>query len=290
MVKVLAGMTALVTGASQSIGLASAMTLARDGAVVVVMGRSEGRLRGALDKISAAHPDARVEMFVGDACDETRIRQGLSYAYGLADRLDMIVPTVGGAVMQPLLMRDADSVKSEFDVNFMSVFLAIRHGVPMMRPGGSIVCISTTAVTQAIFGLSLYGASKAAMERLVRGAAFELGGAGIRINAVRPGMTVSPDEIDNPAYGAIAAATPLGRIGVPADLGAVVRFLAGPESGWVTGQTFSVDGGQEQGVYPDIMDAFFGKQVMDRIRAGQQLAEGVEMPPFVSTSLAPPKA
>lgn len=69
--------------------------------------------------------------------------------------------------------------------------------------------------------------------------------------------------------GASAALSPLGRVGEPDDIGRVVRFLAGPESGWVTGQSFSADGGMEQGGPQDYMDAFFGKEVMDRIRAGK---------------------
>jgi len=287
---VLDGRTALVTGASQSIGLASAKALARDGATVVIMGRGEQRLRAAREQLCAQIADARIEMFIGDAGDEAQVQQALSFAYSLHDRLDIIVPTVGGGVMQPILMRDVESVRREMEVNYISVFLIIRHGVPLMSADGSIVCISTVAVGQAFFGLGLYGASKAAMERMVRAAAFELGGAGIRINAVRPGMTVAPDMVDSPTNMAMAAEIPLGRVGMPDDIGAVVRFLAGPESGWVTGQSFSVDGGQDQGSIPDMMDTVFGKEAMDRIRAGKPLEPGTEVPQFVSTSLAPSKS
>jgi NAD(P)-dependent dehydrogenase (short-subunit alcohol dehydrogenase family) len=132
----------------------------------------------------------------------------------------------------------------------------VRHGAPMMRPGGSIVCISTAAAGQANMGLSAYGASKAALERFVRAAAFELGPAGIRINAVRPGATLSADAIE--ARGlqhmaeSYAAETPLGRIGDPLDVARVVRFLAGPEGAWVTGETISADGGMQQGKAPDL--------------------------------------
>jgi NAD(P)-dependent dehydrogenase (short-subunit alcohol dehydrogenase family) len=68
---------------------------------------------------------------------------------------------------------------------------------------------------------------------------------------------------------AYAAETPMGRLGFPADIARVVRFLAGPESGWVTGQTFTVDGGMEQGKAPDFMDRIYGKEVMEQIRAGK---------------------
>lgn len=289
--KALSGKTAVVTGASQSIGLASARALADDGATVVIMGRGETGLMRARDALRAQTPDARIEMFVGNACNENEVKAALQYAHGLAGRLDILVPTVGGGVMQPILMRDVDSVRQELEVNYVSVFLMVRHGVPLLEHGGSIVCISTVAVNQPFFGLGLYGAAKAAVERLVRAAAFELGGANIRINAVRPGMTVPKEVLADPeraaGYQAIASETPLGRVGIPEDIARVVRFLAGPESGWVTGQSFSVDGGQEQGRIPDMMDATFGKEVMDQIRAGQPVELGDETPVMVSTSLAP---
>ena len=71
-------------------------------------------------------------------------------------------------------------MRDEIEVNYISVFLMVRHGMPLLARDGAIVCISTVAVNQLYFGLGLYGASKAAVERLVRGAALELGGAGIR--------------------------------------------------------------------------------------------------------------
>lgn len=290
---VLQGKTALVTGGSQSIGLASARLLARDGATVVIMGRGANGLCRARDLLREEVPGARIEMFAGDACDERQLKDALQFSHDLAGTLDILVPTVGGGVLQPIMMRDVASVRQELEVNHVSVFMMIRFGVPFLKAGGSIVCISTVAVNQAYFGLSLYGASKAAMERLVRGAAFELGGAGIRVNAVRPGMTVAKEVLADPAKAAgfqgIADETPLGRVGIPEDIAGAVRFLAGPESGWVTGQSFSVDGGQEQGRIPDTSDMVFGKDVMDRIRAGQPVEPGADVQAFVSTSLAPSK-
>lgn len=286
----LKGKTALVTGASASIGLASAHALAQDGATVVITGRSRDALVNARDEIAAAAPAARVEMFVGDATQEDQLKAALAFAQGLAGRLDMLVSAVGGAFVKPLLMRDADSVRQELDVNFMSAFLAVRHGVPLMERGGAIVCLSSTAVTQPNWGMGIYAAAKAALERFVRAAAFELGGAGIRINAVRPGLTVSPEAAASGQFGAVVAETPLGRVGVPDDLARVVRFLAGPESGWMTGQTFSADGGGDQGKAPDMMEMFFGKEVMDQIRAGKLTEPPAGRPTFASTSLRPAKS
>lgn len=271
--RVLNGKCALVTGASQGIGLASAKSLARDGATVVIMGRKADALAAACDDLRASLPSARIGIAVGDAGDEAAMQHALALARDMEGRLDIVVSTVGGAVFKPILMREADEVRAEMELNFMTAFLAVRHGAPLMQPGGAIVCVSTAAVTQTSFGLGVYAAAKAALERFVRAAAFELGGAGVRVNAVRPGATLPAGAEDRPEFAAMAAAftagTPLGRLGRPDDIARVVRFLSGPESGWVTGQTLSADGGMDQVSGPDFMDDLFGKGTMDQIRAGR---------------------
>lgn len=270
--KVLAGKTALVTGGSSGIGMASARLLAEDGATVVIVARNEDALTRARDELRSAVPDSRIEMLAGDACREDLVRAALAFAHGLCGRLDILVPAIGGGDFKPLLMENPDSVRWQLDLNFTSVFLMVHHGVPLMNHGGSIVCLSSAVVNQAYWGLSVYASAKAALERFVRAAAYELGGAGIRINAVRPGMTASKATAEMQQMAGLveyfASVTPLGRIGRPDDLARVVRFLAGPESAWVTGQSFSADGGQDQGKVPDMMDDLFGKDVMARIRAG----------------------
>jgi NAD(P)-dependent dehydrogenase (short-subunit alcohol dehydrogenase family) len=271
--RALEGRTALVTGGSSGIGAATARLLAEDGATVLIMARREdalARVRAALlEDVKAA----RVEIFAGDAFEERDVKAALERAHALSGRLDILVCTVGGADFRPLLLQDVATFRREYDMNVISAFLMIRHGVPLMSPGGAIVCISTAAVIQPFSGLVAYAAAKAALERLVRGAALELGGAQIRINAVRPGMTRSGGTEQMFAMPGLvaryAAETPLGRTGEPEDVARVVRFLAGPESGWVTGQTISADGGQDQGKIPDMLDDIFGKSVMDQIRAGK---------------------
>jgi NAD(P)-dependent dehydrogenase (short-subunit alcohol dehydrogenase family) len=269
----LEGKTAFVSGASQGIGLACARTLAQDGAAVLIMSRRQEAIDQARERLLAEVPGATIVARAGDATSEAAVRSALAAAHDLSGRLDIVVSVVGEPVFKPLLMRNLEDVRQEFDVNFGSAFLAVRHAVPLMRPGGTIVCVSSAAATQSGWGLSIYGSAKAAVERFVRAAAFELGSAGIRVNAVRPGLTLPPEREADPAFAAMIAAylseTPLGRVGRPEDVASAVRFLAGPESGWVTGQTFSADGGLDQGKGPDPMDAMFGKAVMDQIRAGQ---------------------
>jgi NAD(P)-dependent dehydrogenase (short-subunit alcohol dehydrogenase family) len=118
---------------------------------------------------------------------------------------------------------------------------------------------------------------KAAVERFVRAAAYELAGAGIRVNAVRPGCTIPPERLETEpqlrgSTQAYVDVTPMGRLGHPDDVARVLRFLAGPESGWVTGETVSADGGLDHNAGPDFMDGLYGKEIMDRIRAGKPIA------------------
>ena len=270
------GKSALVTGASQGIGLASARALASDGASVVIMGRRGDALAAARDLLREQVPGARIEMFVGDAVNEDDVQAALALANGFDGRLEILVSVVGNPTFMPLLMRDLAGVREEMDTNFLTGYLMVRHGAPLLPRGGAIVCISSAAVTQPGWGLSIYAAGKAALERFVKAAALELGQAGIRVNALRPGATLPPERAESPELAPMAKAyadeTPFGRLGLPEDIASVVRFLVGPESGWVTGQTFTADGGMEQGKGPDFMDAFYGKEVMDQIRAGRPVS------------------
>lgn len=273
MADLLAGKSALVIGASQGIGLASARILAQDGATVVITGRREDALTSARDQLRSEFPAGRIEACAGDATSEADIKRALDLASTIGGGLDIIVSVVGEPVFKPLLMREAADVMRELEINFLSAFLAVRHGAPLMAAGSSIVCVSSAAAVQANWGLSIYSSTKAGLERFVSGAAYELASAGIRVNAVRPGATLDADRASDPGLAAMAQAfaanTPMGRLGEPEDVARTIRFLAGSESGWVTGQTFSVDGGMAQNAGPDFMDGIFGKDAMDQIRAGQ---------------------
>jgi NAD(P)-dependent dehydrogenase (short-subunit alcohol dehydrogenase family) len=271
----LAGKTAFVTGGAGGIGSNSAKLLLRDGAAVLIMGRRAEALEKTRAWLLDAVPDGKVEIFAGDACEETDVRAGLSQAYAMQGRLDILVPTVGGGGFKPLLMLDAESFRAELNVNIISAFLAVRYGAPMME-GGSVVCISSTAATLPFAYLPAYHTSKGGLENFVRAAAEELGAAGIRVNAVRPGLTRSdatgpmfaaPDILDR-----FIAEFPLGRAGEPEDIAQAVRYLAGPESSWVTGQSFAVDGGNEIRKNPDLSDMIalmFGQEALDMVRRGK---------------------
>jgi NAD(P)-dependent dehydrogenase (short-subunit alcohol dehydrogenase family) len=280
--KPLAGQAALITGGGGGIGQASASWLARDGAAVVIMGRTEATLLDAKRAIHAsAGDDAAVEIFVGDALDETQVRHAFQRA-ALAGRLAIAVSVVGGGTMKPLLMFEPQDVMADLERNILSAFLLIRNATPLMTDGcgGSIVCISSDAATIPWPFLTLYNTAKAGVEGLVRGAALELAPLGIRVNAVRPGLVKTEATKDGlfanePVMRRFLAEKPLGRTGVPDDIAAGVRYLAGPEAAWVTGQSIGIEGGNELTKAPyleDLVRKRFGDAAIDAALAGRVAA------------------
>jgi NAD(P)-dependent dehydrogenase (short-subunit alcohol dehydrogenase family) len=278
--KPLAGLAALVTGGGGGIGSASAAWLARDGAAVMIMGRTEDTLVKAQARIREfAGEDSLVHYFVGDAMQAPPLKAAFDAAAALTGRLGIAVSVVGGGTMKPLLMFDDAEVLEEMRRNIVSAFLVIRHAAPLMIQGGggSIVCISSDAAKIAWPFLTTYNTSKAGLEGLVRGAALELGNQNVRVNAVRPGLV----KTDTTAGGLFANEAvikqfveekPLGRTGVPDDIAAGVRYLAGPESSWVTGQSIGIEGGNELTKAPyleSLVRKRFGDEAIDNALAGR---------------------
>jgi NAD(P)-dependent dehydrogenase (short-subunit alcohol dehydrogenase family) len=278
--KPLEGMSALVTGGGGGIGGASATWLARDGAAVVIMGRTKETLEAKREQILAdAGPGANVQTFVGDAVDAGELSAAMAHAEGLTGRLAMAVAVVGGGTMKPLLMFDAEELAADLERNIISAFLVIKHATPLMTKGGggSIVCISSDAAKIPWPFLATYNTSKGGVEGLVRGAALELAPLKIRVNAVRPGLVQTEATktglfANEEAMAAFLAEKPLRRTGVPDDIGAAVRYLAGPESSWVTGQSLGVEGGNELTRAPYLeflVRKRFGDEAISAALAGQ---------------------
>lgn len=275
--KTLSGKTAFITGGGGAIGAESALHLVRDGAAVLLMGRRAEVLERARDRILAEVPDGRVGIFPGDSGRLEDIRAAIEAALAIQASLDIVVTTVGGGVFRPFLMLDLESFNEQFTYNFTTAFLAIRYSIPKMTRGGSVIAISSNAAGNVTPWMSAYMAAKGALEQMIRGVAEELGAAGIRANVVRPGLVRTelgehPSE-DDRVYRAVTAETPLGRTGMPADIAGAVRYLAGPESSWMTGQIFAIDGGAELRKNPQLLDIardFFGDPAMDAVLAGRE--------------------
>jgi NAD(P)-dependent dehydrogenase (short-subunit alcohol dehydrogenase family) len=269
-----------VIGGGSGIGLASARLLATDGALVTISGRTSAKLDAAA--ASLAREGLEVRTAPADALNARDVEAAVAEASD-AGALDVAVVVPGGGSIKPVLLYGDDEFSEEVDLNVRPVYLALKYaGQAMVRRGsGSFVAISSTAALFSARYLASYSAGKAAVDQLVRVAADELGPLGVRVNAVRPGMTRTPTT--ERAFGneqmmrAFLDSQPIGRHGEPDDIARAVRYLAGPESGWVTGQLLTVDGGHTLRAFidyaqlinlPDVRAAALGSRVLDSPAGG----------------------
>jgi len=283
--QVFSGKTVFVTGGSGGIGGACAEALVREGAAALLMGRRLDALERTRDEILERVPGAHVAVHAGDGTKQGDVIAALDAAFALQGRLDVVIPTVGGGAIRPLLMHDAETFRADLDLNVMSVFLAVRYAAPLMvrSGGGSIVCISSDAAKLVFPWLPAYTTGKSGLEGFVRAAAEELARFKIRVNAVRPGMTrteatralfASPE-----IYQRFAQEKPLGRLGEPQDIAAGVRYLAGPESSWVTGHSLAIEGGNELRKAPDLgpmAEQIYGKEAFTAVLEGRAPFDSAE--------------
>jgi NAD(P)-dependent dehydrogenase (short-subunit alcohol dehydrogenase family) len=245
--RALAGTTALVTGGGSGIGLACARHLQRDGAIVTLAGRSEEKLRAAAGSLGAT--DGGVRWIACDVTDEDAVRAAVEHAALPTGKLDIAVANAGAGGGGPLFSTTVDAWRYVLDVNLTGTFLTIKHAGQKMADGGSgaIVAVSSIAGSLTHRFMATYCASKAGLEMLVKVAADELGSFGIRANAIRPGLVPTdmamPLTVDEAIVEDYLDQMPISRLGTVDDVAAGVRYLVGPESSWVTGQCFAIDGG-----------------------------------------------
>ena len=264
---VLLGRAALVTGGGSGIGLACARALLADGATVTIAGRNQDRLRAATEQLGErAH-------WVGcDASDEDSVAAAVAAAAGPLGGLHMAVAAAGTGGAGPLLLTAREEWDRILATNLTGAFLTIKHaGAVMGRSGGgAVVAISSIAGPLTHRFMVPYCVSKAGLEALVRNAADELGLAGIRVNAVRPGLV--PTDLaaglvnSEPIRQDYLDQMPLARLGTTEDVAAAVRWLCGPESAWVTGQLLACDGGHTLRRGPNLegaMRAVFGDDAVE---------------------------
>ncbi len=259
----LAGKHALVTGGGTGIGLGCARRLAADGATVTICGRRRDVLDAAVAAIGGT-----ARAVTADVTSEDDVAAAVAAASDADGRLDVVVANAGGAATAgPLVLVDRGGWDQTLTLNITGTWSVIRHAAPAMARagGGSIIALSSIAGHLTHRQLGAYAVAKAGVEMLVRNAADELGAFGIRVNGVRPGLV--PTDASGPLNEHEAtrqdylAQMPLGRTGTVEDVAALVAFLAGPESTWITGQLIGVDGGHSLRRGPDLgglFDPLFG--------------------------------
>ena len=245
--KKLEGKVALVTGAARGIGAAIAERLAGDGAAVAInYAKSKEESDAVAARIRAGGGKAKV--FQADMSDSTQVKALIDATVKEFGRLDILVNNAGRADFAPIGSIDAIHVRSQFALNVDGPIFATQAAAARFpQEGGRIINVSSIAATHARASMSVYSATKSALEALTRAWAAELGPKGVTVNAVAPGP-VDTDMLRGAGLGADAikgmiARTPLGRLGAPSDIADVVAFLASSDGRWVTGQVVETAGG-----------------------------------------------
>ncbi len=248
----LTGQVALVTGGGTGLGLAIARRLHASGATVVLTGRRVDVLEAAASSLGP-----RAVIIAGDVTDEDHLRQAVARGEELG-RFSMAVVNAGFGSGAPLFQTSLEQWQSVLATNLTGAFLTIKHaGAAIIDGGGgSIVAISSIAAVATHRFMTPYCVSKAGLEMLVRNAADELGAAGLRVNAVRPGLV--PTEATAPMLSVQSIVDdyleqmPLARTGTDDEVSDLVCFLLSSRSGWMTGQCIGIDGGHHLRRGPNI--------------------------------------
>jgi 3-oxoacyl-[acyl-carrier protein] reductase len=242
---VLDGRTALVTGGSRGIGRAVVERLARDGATVVFGYRAdEDAAEQTVTSVHAA--GGRVRAVRADLAEPGAAARLWDAAEAFAAPVNILVNNAGIGVVRPLVELSDDDYERVMNVNVRAVFEALREASRRMPDGGRIVNVSTVNTVMPGPGISLYAASKAAVEQLTVIAAHERGARDITVNTVSPGATDTDmlSEHNSPeAREMMRGMSPLGRLGQPEDIADVIAFLVGPDGRWMTAQNLRAGGG-----------------------------------------------
>jgi len=240
----LANKVALVTGGSRGIGAAIAKRLAADGAsVAITYSKGADAAASVVNAIEGAGGEAIA--IQADAADADAVKSAVEKAVTKFGRLDVLVNNAGTAIPKTFEETTLKEMDHVLDINVRGVFVATQAALKHMKDGGRIIMIGSAVGERAqVAGLVPYSATKGAVKMFTQGLSRELGSRGITVNNVQPG----PIDTDlNPAAGDWAgpqkATTALDRYGRVEEIAAMVAFVAGPESSYITGANLTVDGG-----------------------------------------------
>ena len=234
---------AVITGGTSGIGLEAAKRFLSVGAKVVISGRKDGT--ALADEIGASFVQV-------DVSDEASVRNLMEKTHELHGKIDIIVNNAGANFGYNVLMEtDIVDFDKNFNINTKGVVFGIKHGVPLMNDGGSIINVSSVAGLQGVAYLAPYVASKWAVVGITRTAAVELGDRGIRVNVICPTsvntpMANTPDG--QPQLRMEHKAVPLARIAEPEEIAALIHFLASSDCNFINGQAIAADGGFTAGM------------------------------------------
>jgi 3-oxoacyl-[acyl-carrier protein] reductase len=244
MSKKLEGKIALITGGSRGIGAAIAKRLAADGANVAITYAKDAKAASAVVK-AIERAGQRAIAIQADAIDADAVVAAVEKTVATFGRLDVLVNNAGTAIPKAFVETTLEEMDRVLDINVRGVFAATQAALKHMSEGSRIIMIGSAVGERAVApGLVPYAATKGAVKMFTQALSRELGSRGITVNNVQPG----PIDTDlNPASGDWAvpqkAATALDRYGRVDEIAAMVAFVAGPESSYITGANLTVDGG-----------------------------------------------
>ena len=240
---------AIVTGGGTGIGRGIARRLSKDGFAVAVVGRRAARL--------AAKRGERWRAYVCDVAEVDQIRDTVRAIRKDHGRIDVLVNSAGIVRREPIEKTTQENIDYTLGINLVGTMNFCIACIPALkRTRGSIVNISSSLTDRCTAQHSVYAASKGGVNAFSKSLALELAPHRIRVNVVSPSLVRSeiyfPDGMDRDTYDTLFKASaqgyyPLGRSGEPADIAALVSYLASPESSWVTGTVIPIDGGESVG-------------------------------------------
>jgi len=242
-----AGKSVMVTGASSGIGQGVAHTFRSNGARVAAIGRNQV----ALDELYAA--DNEVLRIAADVTDSDAMRRAVEEVIRAFERLDVLVNAAGHISSGTIENTEPAAWDALMNVNLRAPFRLMQLCTPhLIETKGSIVNVSSVTGLRSFPGVLAYCVSKAGLDQLTRCAALELAAKGVRVNAVNPGVVVTEIHkrggMDEEGYTKFLehsrATHPLGRVGTPSEIADLVLFLASEKASWITGATYSIDGGR----------------------------------------------
>jgi 3-oxoacyl-[acyl-carrier protein] reductase len=245
---------AIITGAASGIGRGIAERLSSDGFLVAIADVNASAAESVASDLNSGGPEQVAMGVTMDVTSEESVRQAVAVVMDHWGRVDVLAANAGvypGAPMADISSDDWDFVQH---VNLRGAFFSLKYVVPYMREQRYGRVVITSSVTGAITGFpgwTHYGASKAGLLGMMRSAALELVGDGVTVNAVMPGNVRTPAWNDLPTdyLAETVKAIPMGRLAEPSDIANGVAFFADERSGYVTGQTLVIDGGQ---VLPEV--------------------------------------
>lgn len=241
----------IVTGASSGIGRATTLRLAKDGDQILAVGRDKAALQAVCDEVVAQGGVALP--FAADVTGADAPERIVAEALKQFGRIDLLVNAAGIIASGSVEATTDDAWDVMMNINVRAPFRLLRAATAeLVKSKGAVVNLSSVTGTRVFPGLVAYCVSKSAVDQLTRCAALEMAAAGVRVNAVNPGVVVSNlhkrGGMDDAKYAAFLEHSkethPMGRPGTPEDVASLIRFLLSTESGWITGITANVDGGR----------------------------------------------